>query len=313
MPFRDWDADGKVPTTCARCHSTGGMPQLIAEGVTSSQPISNGLACATCHNDLVKFTRIEVKTVTFPSGASLGFEKDLDSNLCIECHQGRESTVSVNKAYAGQALDTVSDKLRFRNVHYLAAGATLFGTQAKGGYEYAGKTYAGKFGHTEGFNSCVGCHDVHTQQVKVEACKGCHGTDDPGNIRMNSKADYDGNGDVTGGLETEVDGLKGTLMGAIQLYAKNVSKQPIVYAAAAYPYWFIDTNADGKVDPAEADSKNVYASWTPRLLEAAYNYQYATKDPGGFAHNGTYIMQIVVDSIQDLGTKVNVAFKGKRP
>jgi hypothetical protein len=130
---------------------------------------------------------------------------------------------------------------------------------------------------------------------------------------MNSKVDYDGNGDVTGSIESEEDGLKASLMAAIQLYAKDVAKQPIVYSAASYPYWFIDTNADGKLDPEEANSKNAYASWTPRLLEAAYNYQYATKDPGAFAHNGTYIMQILVDSIQDLGTKVNVAFKGKRP
>jgi hypothetical protein len=142
--------------------------------------MNNNTGCATCHNDLVKFTRYEVKTVAFPRGAVLGFEKDLDSNLCIECHQGRESTVSVNKALAGQAPDTVNPKLGFKNVHYLAAGVTLFGTQAKGAYEYAGKTYADKFAHTTGLDSCVGCHDVHTQQVKVEACKGCHGTDDPG-------------------------------------------------------------------------------------------------------------------------------------
>ena len=313
VAFHDWDADGKIPASCARCHSAGGVPQLISEGTVTSQPLANGLACATCHNDLVKFTRYEVKTVAFPSGAVLGFEKDLDSNLCLECHQGRQSTVSVNKAVAGLPPDTVDAKVRFLNVHYLAAGATLFGNDAKGGYQYAGKTYAGKFPHTEGLDSCKGCHDIHTQEVKVESCKGCHGTDDPGKIRMNSKADYDGNGDVTGGIESEVDGLKASLLAAIQLYAKDVSKSPIVYSSAAYPYWFIDTNADGKLDPAEADSKNAYASWTPRLSEAAYNYQYATKDPGSFAHNGTYTMQILVDSIQDLGTKVNVAFKGQRP
>jgi hypothetical protein len=311
--FRHWDAEGVVPGSCARCHSAGGLPQLITEGVVTSQPIANGLACATCHNDLQKYTRYEVKTVTFPSGAVLGFANDTDSNLCLECHQGRESSVSVSKAVAGLPPDTVSDQVRFRNVHYLAAGATLFGTEAKGAYEYPGKTYAGKFAHTEGLDSCKGCHDVHSQEVKVDTCKGCHGTDDPGQIRMNSKGDYDGNGDVTGGIQSEVDGLKASLLAAIQLYARDVAKQPIVYSPTAYPYWFIDTNADGKLDPAEADAKNAYASWTPRLSEAAYNYQYATKDPGSFAHNATYIMQVLVDSIQDLGSRVNVAFKGKRP
>jgi len=312
-PFRHWDATGKIDAGCVKCHSTGGLPQLLAEGANTSQPIGNGLACATCHNDLVKFTRYEVTAVAFPSGASLAFANDTDSNLCLECHQGRESTISVNKALAGQPPDTVNAKLAFKNVHYLTAGATLFGTEAKGAYDYAGKTYAGKFAHTKGLDSCKGCHDVHTQQVKVEVCKGCHGTDDPSKIRMNSKLDYDGNGDVTGGLASEVEGLKASLMTAIQFYTKEVAKQSIVYSAAAYPYWFIDTNADGKLDPAEADVKNTYVLWTPRLLEAAYNFQYANQDPGVFAHNGTYIMQILVDSIQDLGTRVNVTFKGKRP
>jgi len=42
------------------------------------------------------------------------------------------------------------------------------------------------------------------------------------------------------------------------------------------------------------------------LLQAAYNYQYAQKDPGAFAHNGKYMIQILNDSIADLGTKVTV-------
>jgi hypothetical protein len=36
-------------------------------------------------------------------------------------------------------------------------------------------------------------------------------------------------------------------------------------------------------------------------LRAAYNYQDASKDPGAFAHNSTYIMQLLYDSISDLG------------
>ncbi len=77
---------------------------------------------------------------------------------CIQCHQGRESTVSMNTmlAASGLADDAVATgsvpsgqtgaagKLSFRNVHYLAAGATLYGRMAEGGYQYAGKIYNGK-------------------------------------------------------------------------------------------------------------------------------------------------------------------------
>jgi len=39
------------------------------------------------------------------------------------------------------------------------------------------------------------------------------------------------------------------------------------------------------------------------LLRAAYNYQYAMKDPGAFAHNGKYVIQALYDSLEDLGQK----------
>ena len=47
-------------------------------------------------------------------------------------------------------------------------------------------------------------------------------------------------------------------------------------------------NGDGKADKDEAKYPNRYKAWTPRLLRAAYNYQFVTKDPGAFAHNPTY-------------------------
>ena len=45
--------------------------------------------------------------------------------------------------------------------------------------------------------------------------------------------------------------------------------------------------------------------WTPRLLRAAYNYQYATKDPGVYAHNGKYITQALYDTLEDMGVDVS--------
>ena len=40
--------------------------------------------------------------------------------------------------------DTVSPRQGFTNIHYFAAAATKYGTLAKGGYEYEGKTYDAK-------------------------------------------------------------------------------------------------------------------------------------------------------------------------
>jgi hypothetical protein len=303
-PFRHWDEDGAVPGSCARCHSATGLPQYIAEGTTISNPISDGLMCETCHSDLTTFARYELEAVKFPSGATLGFEDNADANLCINCHQGLESTVSVAKAVTGLDPDTVSDQIGFRNVHYFAAGATLFGSDAKGVFEYEGMQYAGQFLHVNNYTTCVDCHDAHGLEAKVNACAGCHNGQTPEEIRMKTTGDFDGDGNDTEGLAGEIETLQEKLLAAIQAYASEIAGAPIAYSPSSYPYWFGDTNGNGQLDPDEAKRDNGYKSWTPRLLEAAYNYQYAIKDPGAYVHNGKYTIQVLIDSINDLKTKV---------
>ena len=195
----------------------------------------------------------------------------------------------------------------FRNVHYFPAAATLYGNQAKGGYQYAGKVYDAKFAHVEGYDTCVKCHDAHSLELKYDKCVTCHtGATDKAalkNIRMKgSLEDYDGDGNVTEGLYYEVDGLRVKLYQAIQAYATNVSGKGIVYNPAANPYWFIDDNGNGVADPAEVTRYNAY---TARLLKATYNYQLSIKDPGSYAHNGKYIIELLYDSIVDLNIKLS--------
>ena len=302
--FRHWDEEGMVPGSCSKCHSAAGLPQFIHEGVTTSQPTADGLNCATCHSDLSEFTIYEVEQVTFPSGATVGFE-DLQSNLCINCHQGRESTVSVNRAIGDSPDDEVAEGLSFRNVHYFAAGATLFGSEAQGAYQYEGQEYAGRNEHVPGFDSCVECHSIHELEVEVEECGDCHegveSKEDLVNIRV-SEIDYDGDGDVEEGIAGEVQTIADALLAAIQANAtNNPATDSIVYSPSSYPYFFIDANSDGVYD--EGDTER-YVTWTPALLRAAYNYQYSQKDPGAFAHNAPYVIQVLYDSLADMGGDV---------
>jgi len=315
--FRHWDAEGQVvPGSCARCHSAAGLPQLIHEGVNTSNPASNGFQCTTCHDGENFPATLAVNDVTFPSGAKVSFGEGASPNLCLECHQGRESTASVAKAVKDLDPDKPSDKLSFRNVHYFAAGATMFGTDVKGIYEYPDKTYAGQFMHTKGAQTCTDCHDPHVLAPDTKKCVGCHKVDDPTKIRMTSKADYDGDGDTTEGIAGEIETYQEMLYKAIQSYAKDVAGTGIVYNAASHPYFFVDKDGDGKVDKDDKGANVRYTAFTPRLLEAAYNYQYAQKDPGGYVHNGQYILQALYDSIEDLNgklkTKVDMA-KLSRP
>jgi hypothetical protein len=306
--FRHWDEDGAVPGSCSRCHSATGLPLYVTQGVAIEQPLSNGLNCATCHNDVTTFTRYEVESVTFPSGASLS-TGDSDSNLCLNCHQGRESAESVNRITAGLDDDVVSDSLRFLNIHYFAAGASLFGTEAKGAYEYEGQTYFGRNEHVPGYDTCIECHNTHALEVEVEECANCHEgvavMDDLYLIRA-SEVDYDGDGDVEEGIYGELETMQAVLLAAMQDYANRTDgADAIIYSSASYPYFFVDVDGNGVADPGEASSDTRYGTWTPRLLRAAYNYQYVAKDPGGFAHNGLYLIQVMYDGLVDLGADVS--------
>lgn len=299
--FRHWDEDGEVSASCSRCHSADGLPMYLTEGVEITQHISNGLQCETCHGGEEWPARFAVSSVTFPSGATVAVGAEDESGLCMSCHQGRSSTVSVDKAVAGMSSNQVSADLGFINVHYFAAGASRYGTEAQGGYEFVGKNYAGYFEHEEGYASCTDCHDAHELEVKTDSCFTCHGdANDVKDIRK-SEVDYDGDGDVEEGIYGEIVTLREDLYAALLSYAASTAGAPLIYDSHAYPYFFNDSDGDGEPGPGEAIYPNKYASWTPNSLRAAYNFQYASKDPGGFAHNAGYVIQLLIDSIQAVG------------
>ena len=202
--WRHWDEEGAVPASCAKCHSATGLPQFIQEGTNISNAPSSGLWCESCHNTAEWPAVYQIETVAFPSGAELGFAEDFSANLCLNCHQGRASGATVEKAVAGLPADEAAEGLRFTNVHYFAAGATLFGADAAGVYQYEGKEYAGQFLHTTGFATCTDCHSAHGLEVKAESCQGCHQVPDPQDIRLSLTEDYDGDGDASEGIYGEI-------------------------------------------------------------------------------------------------------------
>jgi hypothetical protein len=77
-----------------------------------------------------------------------------------------------------------------------------------------------------------------------------------------------------------------------------------VYDSHSHPYYFVDADKNGEVDKDDKGASVRYAAFTPRLMRAAFNYQYVQKDPGAFVHNPQYVMQFLYDSIQDLGGSV---------
>jgi predicted CXXCH cytochrome family protein len=319
VPFTNWNKDGAVPVDCARCHSSEGFVDYLggdgseAFKVDKPAPIESVITCRTCHNAAAD----RLTQVTFPSGVTV---KGLGGEArCMTCHQGRASGKDVDATITKAAVpdaDTPSPMLRFTNIHYYPAAATLYAGRVAGGYQYSGQVYDARFRHVPGYDKCTGCHDPHSVKVKFDECVACHpaATDLKGaqTIRMMSSVtrDYDGDGDLAEGVYGELDGLRKKLAAAIGSYGKE-KKTPVCYYGDAYPYWFIDSNGDGTCQAEEGKSTNAFASWTARLTKAAYNYQMSIKDPGAFAHNSKYIMELLYDSITDINkvlvTKVDMS------
>jgi hypothetical protein len=315
-PFRHWDADyepdGYTPTgveaDCVRCHSTPGFVQLVGGDATTSTMPTTTVDCWSCHNDFNLVANAETRyddltanpelaSVEFPSGDSVSLGNA--SNICMTCHQGRSSKVQVDNLGPNTAVQTPTDypSYDFINIHYYAAAASFFGTDVQGGYEYAGQTYRGKNTfvglHTSDGRTlvdCIGCHlnasedanskKRHTFLPQVEDCNACHSGQEFSELSGSPNDNF-----------IEINILLGDLYEAIQDYAVNGLPQasPVYYDGAAYPYWFKD-NGQG------SNYGNRYRDFDFDMLTAAYNYQVALKDPGGYIHNGAYIEQLLFDS-----------------
>lgn len=300
--FRHWDEDGEVPTSCAACHTTDGFIDFVADGtVDAAVPAadSQGITCDACHDANAE----ALTTITFPSGETVT-PTDATTATCGQCHQGRESGASQLAKIAAAGLDGSEDKdtvtcypandnasagdlctpITFRNVHYAAAAATIFGGLSKVGVEYDGVTYPGKTTHP--VSDCTGCHNQHSSAIDVGRnganCLPCH--------QFTKDQEF---GTLPG--QATVANALALLLAGIQEYAENhPDADCITYDGASYPYWFADDDCDGGADSS-------YTTWTPRLVKAAYNYQVGLKDAGAWAHNKPYILAILASSLADLG------------
>ncbi|PQO23296.1 polyheme membrane-associated cytochrome C [Rhodobacteraceae bacterium WD3A24] len=304
--YTHWNEDGAVPTDCAACHSaTGFLDWLGADdtaplSVEHPATINTAIGCVACHVSEAE----TLDSVPFPSGVTIGALGA--SATCTVCHQGRASTDTVVAATRGLAPDAVSEELSFINVHYDVAAAVRYGAEVRGGFQYEGRSYASRFDHVPSANSCVACHAPHTGEVETEGCLSCHqGVSDITEIRTRL-ADFDGDGATDGGIRDEFEGLHAILHDAILTYARDIAEAPIGYAEDSFPYFFADSDGDGRIDASEAVFPNRYASWTPRLLGAAYNYQLVAKDGGAWAHNPAYAIQLLHDSVASLSERVDL-------
>ena len=316
--FVHWNEDepAEVPVNCAKCHSGQGLLDYIGQDGSTAFSVENPgaitdlISCEVCHNEQANI----LHTAVFPSGDEISLPTG--DALCSTCHSGTTSGTQINVVAEGYLDDDIVPDAGFVTPHYAHAAATLFGSEAQGGYQYNGKIYADRFDHADGVQTCTDCHDPHSLHIKddyegVDLCAACHSNvTDYSDYRDVFVAGIDYDGDATiEGMFHEIEGMRDVLYSAIQEYGKKEIKQPIGWADQ-YPYLFIDTNKNGSLEEDEVAFPNRYASFTPRLLRAAFNYQFSLKEPAGYVHNGDYILQLLFDSIADLGSVVDISTNG---
>jgi hypothetical protein len=306
--FRHWDEDEEIRPACAVCHSGEGFRSF--HGLDGSEPgipetpIDTGgvVDCATCHNPgLTEITEIQM-----PSGVMHpvnGVEAS-----CMTCHQGRTAGVTVAEAVGDLPDDSPNPELRFVNPHYATAAATWLGGYGAAGYHYEDRDYTGRFFHARPISSCVSCHQPHTLEVQTASCTTCHEDGEtPEEIRI-SRASYDGSGNTGQGIRVDIANNAALLLEMVTRYGGEVAGTAIIYDGGRYPYFFTDGNGDGEADTAEGRPV-AYGNWTPRMLRAAYNWKLVTADPGAYAHNPHYALQLLHDSIADLSGPLSVDFE----
>lgn len=325
---------------CYRCHNGVASIafQMNIQG-TPAAPVIFGdepVVCITCHDphrdypgqsknvrQPVMMTNYSTSSITiqgnvFLDNTPVPLDKTGNGTICIFCHQGRESglTLYATKLAAGKKITG-----NFFNPHYLGTAAMIWGVNA---YEYAGKSYSANVAH-QGAN-CPTCHmdtatsdnqnGGHTWVPKADTCNvpSCHGSFGAVGVKAGSaspnvasyRASFDTNnytGDANGASLSIADSIRVLQQKVIAV----LKTKGIFYNDLAYPYFFSD-----------AASTAAFTAWTPATYKAAFNLSFAVKGlPSGATsqanvpnnsaavHDYKYIIQLLQDGLADLGAPLS--------
>lgn len=193
---------------CAKCHSHEGFVETVWTGLDTTAakiPLPQAIQCKTCHEFHISLdfenepnhAIRQMNPVTLLAGGEVVEFTNVESNLCMNCHQARK----------GPADDADGSAIVEVTSHY----GPHHGPQANflnglSGYEF-GVVLSTKGVHESGA-SCVACHMTpggaetggHTWHPDVDACTTCHA----------DATDFDVNGVVT-----EIEGLLADLQAAL--------------------------------------------------------------------------------------------------
>ena len=286
------------------------------------------LRCDACHDNLYKYNlrapiavtaEYSADGVSYTGTHTVAYPDIGKSNLCLNCHVGRENGDSVKLrdfVNTGTTAAPVNGPANYSNIsfvnsHYLTGGATVY-TQS--GYEYAGRGYANAgFEHdligtpavtavepqvtvTQG-GPCVGCH-MSTARHTFKPVRFTTGTRTIAEVTSPICVQCHGSGGFAANVanlttwKTQHDAAMEALNLALQARG--------FFFSTSNPYFFNGPNGTlgSKTKwTSTGDVDNTGNTTGKNNMGAAFNYNMLEHDYGAFAHNSVYVKRLIYDSI----------------
>jgi hypothetical protein len=289
LPWTNYDF--KTMSGCVQCHTTTGFIAYSTARVTAAWGVATDktkelLTCIGCHSDVANGI---VRTVT-PNQPFAGepayTNRDVGiSNICMDCHSGRNNGVSIQAQTAANADFT---NIAFIAPHYLAAGGTLHG---KSGYEFPGRTYLNYSGNSHRKIGMTNNNSTGTDGP----CATCHISSAFNGAKHTFKAISSATGAVVAITTTVCTNCHASAMtpsvletdreqfnNALAVLQAALNDKGFTYSSS-YPYFAAKNWGTG-----QAGANN---------MGAAFNYVLLLNEPGAYVHYSLYAKQLITDSI----------------
>lgn len=326
--FKEAFDSGAGSGECRRCHTSTGFIYYVSNNKTlipsasfNNRKQNEVIGCKTCHLDYSwKRRGLAAVTVTYANtGATstdtVSYPDAGESNICLNCHVGRESGSVIRNLPASTNFASKG----FENSHYLTAGGTLFGktgytnfsgVEGRRNRNYTLVDFNGD-GITDFKHDLVGRSAAGTR-VGKGPCVECHMTNSSNHRFLPITEDASGKVTAvissvcvtchTAGSPFElttalVNGEKDQLADALAALKAQLQLRGF-YFFEKNPYFFDAAGTTATTNWVTAGDTSANGRFSgEQNMGAAFNYNLLKHDPGAYAHNRFYTKRLIYDAI----------------
>ena len=217
------------------------------------------------------------------------------------------------------------------DAHYDSGAATRFGSDAGNGtngmgiwYGQTADDYVGFDEHNptaagstpDEMSKCTFCHmgpdyshSFRPEEIFAAQCASCHTEVSGTNLEEIRKddagtaVDYDGDTDLLEPIKDEIESFKDALVAEMAIYGSAFYRDAGTHAGThdvvyneSQDRWYVDEDDSG--DYTSGDTR--WRKWDEHFSRALYNLAFLHDEPGYYAHNPKYVLQLLYDTIDNL-------------